>query len=148
MDICIASTGQLDLLYTITKNEFGSFNSPLVYQDHVYWAGADKHIHCLDLQKLQIIWSHSPDYTRIFSSPVIINNSLYIGTNAGRLHELDPHTGESRGYFQARERITNQLIYNNTTNTYFLPTYANEIISLVKNVSGTRHDISPRPRSQ
>lgn len=55
---------------------------------------------------------------------------LYVGTNAGRLHEINPLTGEQLGYFQAIERITNSVIYNTESKRYFLPTYANEIICL------------------
>jgi outer membrane protein assembly factor BamB len=70
------------------------------------------------------------DNTRIFSSPTIIDGRLYVGTNAGRLHELDRETGKSLGYFQALERVTNTVVKNEKTDCYFLPTYANEIICL------------------
>lgn len=127
------------------KTEFGSFSSPEVYCNYVYWAGTHKHIRCLDLDTLSMVWERSPDQTRIFSSPVVINKKLYVGTNAGRLHELDPLTGESLGYFQARERITNQIVHNPQTNLYYLPTYANEIICLEKNAEHTPPDTTPQP---
>ena len=84
---------------------------------------------CKDLFRDQT-FEKNLDNTRIFSSPTIINDRLYVGTNAGRLHELDPLTGEMIGYFQTLERVTNSVICNPETGRYFLPTYANEIICL------------------
>lgn len=110
--------------------EFGIYGTPYLYEDRVYFSSLDKHIRCIDLNTLALVFEKNLDKTRIFASPIIINGRLYVGTNAGRLHELDPLTGEELGYFQANERITNTLAYNADTDTYFLPTYANEIICL------------------
>lgn len=112
------------------KCDFGIYSAPYIYKDRVYFTSVDKTIRCIDLKTKELVFKSSPDHTRIFSRPVVINDRLYVGTNGGRLHELDPDTGDKIGYFQAVERITNNLVYNSKTDTYFLPTYANEIISL------------------
>lgn len=120
--------------------EFGVWSTPLIYKNRVYFTSIDKHLRCLDLDSLQLVFERNIDSTRIFASPNIINDRLYVGTNAGRLHEIDPDTGKELGYFQACERITNSVVYNEKTDTYFLPTYANEIICLkrTKEHSGTK----------
>lgn len=113
--------------------EFGIYSSPILFENKVYFSSVDRKIHCVSLRDYSTIFSQVIDGTRVFSSPTIINGRLYIGTNASRLHELSPETGESTGYFQATERITNQPVYNLTTQQFFLPTYANEIICLMRN---------------
>ena len=112
------------------KCEFGIFSTPHIYKDRVYFTSTDKKLRCLDLKTLELLFVVDLDGTRIFSSPTDINGLMYVGTNAGRLHEIDPETGEIKGYFQAIERITNAVVHNPKTDTYFLPTYANEIIAL------------------
>lgn len=119
------------------KCAFGIFSTPYIYNDRVYFTAADKTVRCLDLTTRTLLFAHNVDNTRIFASPVVINGRLYVGTNAGRLHELDPETGEKLGYFQTKERITNNVIYNRDTDTYFLPTYANEIIQLKRADTGS-----------
>ncbi len=108
----------------------GIFSTPYIYVDKVYFTSVDKHLRCIDLCTLEILFEINIDNTRIFSDPIVINKKLYVGTNAAQLHELDPKTGKEVGYFQTRERITNTIIYNSHTDTFFLPTFANEIIAL------------------
>lgn len=115
------------------KCQGGIWSTPYIYKNKVYFTSSDKHIRCLGLDMFNLLFEHNLDGTRIFSSPTVINDQLYVGTNAARLHELDPDTGKRLGYFQAVERITNTVIYNKNTDRYFLPTYANEIICLEKN---------------
>lgn len=110
--------------------EFGIYSSPYVYKNKVYFTSLDKTLTCLDLTTLEVVFRMNVDDTRIFSTPTVINDRLYVGTNGGKLHELDPLTGKKLGYFQAIERITNTLTYNPVSKNYFLPTYANEIICL------------------
>ena len=109
---------------------FGIYSTPYIYKDRVYFTSTDKNARCLDLRTFKVLFEKNLDETRIFSTPTVINEKLYVGTNAARLHELDPDTGERLGYFQALERITNTVIYNQATEAYYLPTYANEIIKL------------------
>ena len=112
------------------KCGFGIFSTPYIYNNRVYFTAADKHIRCIDLSSLELVFERNIDNTRIFSSPTVINGRMYVGTNAARLHEIDPDTGKELGYFQAIERITNTVVYNKSTDTFFLPTFANEIIAL------------------
>jgi hypothetical protein len=44
--------------------------------------------------------------------------------------ELDPETGKVLGFITVPERITGTMKYNKKTNSYFLPTFANEIYKL------------------
>ncbi len=116
------------------KCEFAVWGTPYLDAQNarLYFTALDKKARCLCLDTLTLVWEKELDGTRIFSTPTIIEKRLYIGTNSGRLHELDPITGESLGYFQATERITNTVLYNPETKSYFLPTSANEIVCLTR----------------
>jgi outer membrane protein assembly factor BamB len=114
------------------KCHFGMYSTPCIHKNRVYFTSVDKYIRCLDLNTLKLVWEKNLDNTRIFSSPVIIDNQLFVGTNAGCVHQLDPKSGERQGYLQTSERITNSLVYNTAKDLYFLPTYANELIALKK----------------
>ena len=120
-------TGHLVYYY---KCSFGIWSTPYLYNNRVYFTAVDKCVRCLYLDTFKLVFEVNLDNTRIFSSPTVINDRLYVGTNAGCLHELDPNTGKRLGYVQTIERVTNTLAYNQKTDTYFLPTYANEIICL------------------
>jgi len=115
------------------KCDFGIYSTPYIYKDRVYFTSVDKQLRCLSLDTFELVFEKNVDSTRIFSTPTVINNRLYVGTNAARLHELDPDTGNQLGYFQAVERITNTVIYNPKSELYYLPTFANEIIALRRN---------------
>lgn len=108
----------------------GIWATPCMYNNKVYFTSTDKYLRCIDLDSLLLVFEKNLDGSRIFSSPVIINGKMYVGTNAGRLHEMIPESGELLGYFQTIERITNSVVYNAKTDTYFLPTFANELICL------------------
>ena len=112
------------------KSDDGIWATPFLIDEKVYFTSLDKHVRCLCLDTFELIFERILDGTRIFGSPTLINDRLYVGTNSGHLHELDPQTGVPSGYFQTLERITNTVVYNAETNTYFLPTYANEVLCL------------------
>jgi len=110
---------------------FGFYSTPFVYDNKVYASSADKHVYCVDLDTLKEKWRWYGG-ARIFSSPTEIEGSIFIGSNTGRLTELDPETGEERSFAIFPERITNKVAYNPKTKRFFVPTFANEIYCLEK----------------
>ena len=60
---------------------------------------------------------------RIFASPVIVDGSVWIGSNDGRLYELDPNNGALRAFFQASERVVARIAYNEKTKHIFKYAY-------------------------
>lgn len=105
---------------------YGFNSTPLVSGDSVFAASLDKNLYCLDLDTFKEKW-HWYGGARIFASPVAVNDSIFIGTNTGRLTELDPGTGRELSSIQLTERITNKPVYNARTRRFFVPTYANEL---------------------
>ena len=113
------------------KMEFGAYNAPIIFQDTVICASFDKNIYCFNLFTGDLVWKY---YTgaRCFATPVIIKGKLYVGSNNAKLYEMDPETGEVIGIFQTRERITNKVAYDEKTSTFFVSTFANEVLALKK----------------
>lgn len=111
--------------------EFGFIATPLVSGNAVYATSVDKNLYCIDLDTFREKWRwHSG--TRIFSAPTIIEGSIYVGTNAGVLSELDPETGKECSFITLSERIVNRPAYNMATKRFFVPTVANELYCVEK----------------
>ena len=58
----------------------------------------NKHVYAYTLDPFKEVWTTSTS-GRIFASPVGHGGSLWIGSNDGKLYELDPSTGRVCGYF-------------------------------------------------
>jgi len=108
------------------RAEFGSYGTPLIHDGRVYVSSLDKNLYCIDLENFKEMWRWNGG-ARIFASPTLIEDSIYIGANTGRLTELDPATGKERSILHLTERITNRPVYNPNTKRLFVPTFANEI---------------------
>ncbi len=114
------------------KADFGIYSTPLLYHDTVCVASLDKNLYCFDLNTFEEQWRWNAG-ARIFATPTVIGESLYIGANTGRLTELDPETGHERSFFPVTERITNKVAYNAATGRIFVPTFANELYCIERN---------------
>ncbi len=113
------------------KAEFGIYSTPVIHKDAVYFSSFDKKLYSVNLNTQKLNWAFNTN-GRIFASPVIVDDKVYIGSNDGRIYEVGAKTGEMTGYFQATERITNKIAYNEKTKKFFLPTFANEIYCLTR----------------
>ncbi|MCA9359273.1 PQQ-binding-like beta-propeller repeat protein [Candidatus Kaiserbacteria bacterium] len=108
------------------------YSTPLVYDGKVYVASLDKKVYCINLKSGLLEWEFATS-ARIFASPEVVEGKIIIGSNDARMYELDPLTGENTAVFQAVERITNKVVYDDKSKRLFLPTFANEIFCLKKN---------------
>lgn len=111
--------------------EFGFYSTPAIYKDTVLAASLDKHLYCIDMDRFAEKWRWYAG-ARIFATPLVLNDHVYIGANTGRLTELNAETGEEVAFFQATERITNKIAYNPETQRFFVTTFANELYCLEK----------------
>lgn len=119
-------TGEIAFEY---KADFGFYSSPVLHKRTILASSLDKHLYCIDLDTFILKWKWDAG-ARIFATPRIINDSVYIGANTGRLTELDPETGKERSFITLTERITNPPAYNPHTKRFFVPTFANELYCL------------------
>ena len=109
--------------------EFGFYSTPAIYAGAVFASSLDKNLYCIDLDTYQEKWRWNAG-ARIFATPIIVDDSVYIGANTGRFTELDAATGAERSFITLTERITGKAAYNPATKMFFVPTYANEIYCL------------------
>jgi outer membrane protein assembly factor BamB/orotate phosphoribosyltransferase len=107
------------------------YSTPLIHKDCAYFGSMDKHLYSLDLDTGKLNWHLDVD-GRIFARPKVIGGNVYVGSTSGIFYEIDAKTGRIISYFIATERITNEAVYNEKTETFFLSTYANEIYCLKK----------------
>ena len=115
----------------------GIYSTPIVHNDTVYVTSLDKCVYAIDLNTWKDEWSFAT-LGRIFASPVIIGGSLWCGSNDGRLYEIHKETGKLVDFFQASERITNRISYNEKSKKFFVLTQANELYCLTKNENDTQ----------
>ncbi len=106
-----------------------NYGAPCLWGDSIFVCSLDKNLYCLHRVTGEKKWIF-PARARIFSSPRIFRGKLYFGNNEARMREIDPETGKETGYFQAVERITNPVIFDEKTGDFFLQTYANELFML------------------
>ncbi len=108
------------------KAQFGIYSSPVLYRNTVIFNSLDKHTYCISLDTFTEKW-RTPAHARIFSAPLIVGDSVYIGANTGRLSELSAETGVLRSFITLSERITNKPAYDPRTERFYIPTFANEV---------------------
>lgn len=98
-------------------------------EDNIICASLDKCIYNFSLKEKKVTWKVSTG-ARIFSSPTVCGENVYIGNNAGIFYIIDIKTGVIVTQQQVVERITNKIIFNKKVNCFYIPTNANEIICL------------------
>lgn len=109
------------------------YSTPKIHKKNIYFTSTDKQLYSLNLDTGKLNWRFTAN-GRIFSSPEIVGGKVLFGANDGVLYEVDIESGQCESIFQTAERITNKIAYNPKTKRYFLPTYANEIYCLKKNI--------------
>jgi outer membrane protein assembly factor BamB/orotate phosphoribosyltransferase len=107
------------------------FSTPLVVGDRVYVTSLDKKVYCVNLDTFDIEWSFTAS-GRIFSSPLLVGDYLYVGSNDGRFYEIEATSGKNTAFLQVAERITNKAAYNPATKRFFIRTYGNELLCIMK----------------
>lgn len=112
-----------------TKQTLGIYSTPTIAGDILYFSSLDKRIYAINLSDHSERWRFATQ-GRIFASPLIIEGSLWCGSNDGKLYELDPETGTLRSSFQFSERIVGSIVYDQKTRRFFVPTQANELYCL------------------
>ncbi len=121
-------TGEVVTRYAM---EFGGYSTPLVLGRKVVCSSFDKYVHCFDLLSGQPLWKLNTG-ARCFATPVAIDGKVYVGSNNAQLFEIDPDTGRATGIFHTRERIVNQIAYDDRSKIFLIPTFANELLALKK----------------
>lgn len=100
--------GSVNWKFKVAEPEKGArkhFTTPLIHKDRLYIGGADKHLYCLDAQSGALLWeTETDDWIR--SSPVVVDQGIFVATISGRLYMLD-----QTGRVQWNEKISDHAIY-------------------------------------
>jgi len=107
----------------------GVYSTPLIEDHAAFVASLDKHLYAIELPTGKLLWKYATR-GRIFSSPIMVEGLIYLGSNDGCLHEIDPKSGTGGVVFQATDRIVNRIAYNKSTQRFFVGTDANELYCL------------------
>lgn len=107
----------------------GVYSTPCIVGNAAIVSSLDKYVYAFELPSGKKLWEYRTD-GRIFASPISIDSCIYVGSNDGRLHEIDLKTGEGGPVFQASERIVNKIAYDQNSKRFFVPTVGNEIYCL------------------
>lgn len=108
----------------------GNYSTPAWFNDDiVICASLDKHVYAYSISLKKVLWKYCTD-ARIFASPYIINNYVYIGNNGGFLFVLNILTGECISKHYVLERITNSVVADSQEEVLYIPTQANQILKV------------------
>lgn len=128
-----AHTGKRRWVYDGLR--FGSYSTPLIFRSMVYVTGLDAHLHGVSIENGQCIWKKDLG-ARCFSSPTLIKEKatetpiICIGTNAGRIVEVDAETGQTVRVSYLSERVLDAVVFDTDRETLLVPTQANEVYAL------------------
>ncbi|MFA5132142.1 MAG: PQQ-binding-like beta-propeller repeat protein [Candidatus Paceibacterota bacterium] len=115
------------IVSTIETRE-GNYSTPTwLNEDILIFASLDKCVYAYTISTNKILWKFVTD-ARIFASPFVVNNTLYIGNNAGFLFVLNVLTGELLSQHYVIERITNPVLIDQKERAIYIPTQANQVI--------------------
>lgn len=90
-------------------------STPLIHNGILYAGSSDaKCLHALDTKTGKELWNH-PTKGRVFSSPIIAEDTLYFGDHDGLLYALDIKARKELWKFQTDNMINSTpLVYGNT----------------------------------
>jgi outer membrane protein assembly factor BamB len=125
---------------------FGTFSTPALSGATLCFTALDGFLYALDASKGTLVWK-CPLEARSFASPLIMGSqvgedTLVVGSNNGRLLEVDIETGKERSVTHLSERIVNVCAYAKDEGILIVPTQGNEFYALAKKASYT-HERSP-----
>lgn len=128
------SDGSLRYRVASEKNDttyrIGINGAPIFTEQHILFAGLDKYVYCCDKVSGEMVWS-KPTGARIFSSPLVINERVFVGNNNGCLWEFNENTGEVNSQTHFPDRITNPCVYDDASNSLFVVTHANQLYKVI-----------------
>lgn len=124
-------------VYRFKGFSFGGYGSPVSYKNYILFSSLDKHLYCFLKSNGSPMWKTNLG-ARCFSAPLIVEEEhatkIYIGANNGRIHEIDFNTGRINSMSYLNERIVNQVVYDKESKIFFVPTFANEVYAMKRNI--------------
>ncbi len=113
---------------------FGTFSTPCLGEDRVFFAALDKYLYCLDQRTGALLWRRDLGARSLSSASLISagddRSSVCVGDNSGFVQFFDTATGQLKSIIKFNERIVNGVIFDTVSRILYVPTQANEIFAL------------------
>ncbi len=122
-------------LYYRFEAKYWFYGTPAQSDSIIIGGSMDRMIYAFDIDSRQIRWTHNT-WGRIFASPLIYEKSVYIGSNDGKLYEINIQTGSIISTIQFSERIINRIQIEKNPNgekILYIPTQACELYRAIEN---------------
>lgn len=102
--------------------------APPVCKGNLFFgATLDREIYCFNYSTKEMVWSYETT-GRMYSSPVLYGDHLYVGDNNGIMHVLQQGSGVKIAEFVVSERIVNPILI--TRGNIIISTFGDEIYAL------------------
>ena len=99
------TTGDVAWRYSPGNGEFPFHSSAAVTEKLVVLGGRDKLVHGIDRATGKPLWTFAT-HGRVDSSPVVVGQRVFVGSDDGNLYELNAATGELRAKFNLGKPIS------------------------------------------
>jgi len=76
-----------------TNDDFRLNTSPAVLQERVFFGGLDGTLYALEVRSGRLLWKRELG-SRVSAGLLAVEGKVYAGTSDGRIHAVDPETGE------------------------------------------------------
>jgi len=91
----------------------GMTSSPVITEDHLY-IGSDRYLLAIDTQTQEKTWQFKTGGS-IWSSPAVAGNTVFVGSQDGRVYAIDAATGEKLWDIATEDKITSSPAVANGT---------------------------------
>lgn len=95
-------------VYCRFEGLFGFCSTPVIADRYIVIGSLDKRVYCFDMVSRKTAWVFETS-GRIFSSPVLDQESVFVGSNDGALYELGVRDGSLLSRVQFSERIVDRV---------------------------------------
>ncbi|MEO8349270.1 MAG: PQQ-binding-like beta-propeller repeat protein [Acidobacteriota bacterium] len=91
-----------------TNDDFWLNSSPAVLGERVFLGGLDGTLYALDARSGRLLWKRELG-SRVTAGLVAVDGGIYAGTSDGRLHLIDPETGNVRAQIATESAPTGRF---------------------------------------
>lgn len=112
------------------------YTTPLFADNKLFCGSGDRHLYVIDLDTMQLMKKINLK-SRVYSSPRRIGDRVIVGTNGGRVVEIDIATLDVCGVLQLPDAVTNAVAVSPDGQRIYVSTYMNHLYAIDR-VSGIR----------
>jgi outer membrane protein assembly factor BamB len=125
----ILDLATLEIVDSVVVGE-AVYSTPLWIEDVLVFTSLDKCVYAYDTTQKCMLWTFRTR-GRVFSSPIRVGTSVYVGSNDGQLYQLDVVTGREVGYIQFTDRLVNACAYDVQNGRFIIPVFNGHLHSIV-----------------